>query len=96
MSHHQNVGRNSNLPIGNKSLENMATFKYSGTTVTEQNFVHMEIRSILNFGNACYRSVQSVFSCRVFSKNVNLKVYLLFYMGVKFGPSLKGKDIDYV
>jgi hypothetical protein len=32
LSHHQNSGQNHNIRIANESFENVAKFKYSGTT----------------------------------------------------------------
>jgi hypothetical protein len=34
MSRHQNSGQNQNVRIANESFENVATFKYLGTTLT--------------------------------------------------------------
>jgi len=49
MSWHQKVGKNHNLLVVNKSFENMARFKYFGTTVTNQNSIHKETESTLTF-----------------------------------------------
>jgi hypothetical protein len=46
-----------------------------GTTLADQNCNHEEIKSGLNSGNACYHSVQSIFSSRLLSRNVKVKVY---------------------
>jgi hypothetical protein len=45
MSRHPNSGQNQNIRIANESFENVAKFKYLGTTLKNHNDIHDEIRS---------------------------------------------------
>jgi hypothetical protein len=68
LSPHQNARPIHNIRIDTKSLENVAQFRYLGTTVTNQNLIQEEIKSRLNSGNACYHSVQNLSSSHLLSK----------------------------
>jgi hypothetical protein len=65
MSRHPKSGRNQNVMTANESFKNVAKFKYLGTTLTNQNDIHDEIKSRTNLGNACYHSVQNILSSRL-------------------------------
>jgi hypothetical protein len=75
MSRHPNSGPNQNIRIANESFENVAKFKYLGTTLTNQNDIPDEIKSRLNSENACYYSVQNLLSSCFISKNLKIKIY---------------------
>jgi hypothetical protein len=75
MSLHPNSGQNQNIRIANESFENMAKFKYLGTTLTNQNDIHDEIKSRLNLGNAYYCSVQNL-------QNLKIKIYKTVILSV--------------
>jgi hypothetical protein len=75
LSRNQNVGRNRDINIANRSFENVSQFKYLGTTVTNQNLIQEEIKRRLNCGNACYHSVQNVLSSRLLSKSLKIRIY---------------------
>jgi hypothetical protein len=62
----------------------VAKFQYLGTTLTEQNWIQEVIKSRLNSGNACYRSVHSLLSSRLLSGNVKGKIYKTIIVPVVF------------
>jgi hypothetical protein len=71
MSHHPNSGQNQNIRIANESFENMAKFKYMGTTLINENDIHDEIKNRLNSRNVCYHSLQNILSSHLISKKKN-------------------------
>jgi sorting nexin-29 len=75
MSRSQKTGQKHSIKIANRSFEDVAKFRYRGTTLTDQNHMHDEIKSRLNSGNACYHSVQSLLSSRLLSRNIKVKIY---------------------
>jgi hypothetical protein len=56
LSLHQNASQNFDIKIANRSFENVSHFKCLGMTVTNQRLIQKEIKSPLNYGNACYHS----------------------------------------
>jgi glycerol-3-phosphate O-acyltransferase len=78
----QKAGQRQSIKIGNRSFESVEKFKYLGTTLTDQNCIHEEIKSRLNSGNACYHSVQSLLSSHLLSRNVKVKIYKMIILPV--------------
>jgi hypothetical protein len=75
MSRCKKAGQKHSIKIAIRSFESVAKFKYQGTTLTDQNCIHEDIKRRLNSGNACYHSVQSLLSSRLLSRNVKVKIY---------------------
>jgi hypothetical protein len=69
------AGQKHSIKMANTCFEGVANFKYLGTTLTDQNCIHEEIKSRVNSGNACYHSVQSLLSSRLLSRKVKVKTY---------------------
>jgi hypothetical protein len=52
---HQKAEQNHDIKTANRSFENVAQFRYLGTTVTNENLIQEEIKWRLNLGNACFQ-----------------------------------------
>jgi hypothetical protein len=74
MSRHQNVRKIHNIKLADRSFEQVAQFRFLGTTVTNQNLIQEEIKRRLGWGNACYHSVQNLSSSPLLSENVQMKI----------------------
>jgi predicted ABC-class ATPase len=60
----------------------MSQFKYLGTTAINQNLIQEEIKRRLSSVNACYRSVQSLLSSHLMSKNLKMIIYKTMILSV--------------
>jgi hypothetical protein len=70
---HKIAGQNHD--IANKCFENLAQFRYLGTTVANENLIQGEIKRIFNLGNSCNHSVQKLLSSRLLTKNIKIRVH---------------------
>jgi hypothetical protein len=82
LSPHQNAGQNLDIKIDNRSFENTAQFRYLGTTITNQNVIHEEMKSRLSLAYTCYHSVQNLVPSCLLSKNLKIEIYKIIIMPV--------------
>ena len=92
MSRDRNAGRGYSVKIDNSSIGRVEEFKYLGTTLTDQNSIHEEIKSRLKLGNACYYSVQNLLSSRLLSKNLKIKIYRTVILPVDWIDLAQDRD----
>jgi hypothetical protein len=84
MSRHQIAGQNSNAKTAEQlskpalnfgplctSFEGVAKFKFTGMTLTNQNYIYEEIKSRFKSGKVCYHSAQNL-SPRPLPRNVKI------------------------
>jgi hypothetical protein len=74
MSRNQKIGQKLGIKIANRSFEDVAKFKYSGTTLTDTNFIHKEIKSRLVQGMLATIWFSILSSCSLFV-NIEVKIY---------------------
>jgi hypothetical protein len=74
LSPHQNAGQNYDIKIVDRCFDNVAQFRYLGTTITNHNLIQEEIKRRLNSGNACYHSVRNILSSHLLSKNIKFSI----------------------
>jgi len=74
-SRDQNAGRSHSIKTDSSSFARVEQFGYFGTSLTNQNYIQEEIKSILKSDNTCYHSVQNLLSSSWLSKILKIKIY---------------------
>ena len=89
MSRDQNAGRSHRMKNDNSSFERVEDFGYLGTTLTDQNSIQEEIKSILKSESVVYNSVENPLSSSLISK----KLLILIYRNIILPVVLYGCEI---
>ena len=61
---------------------NARRLKFVETVSLVRNSIQVEIKSRLDSGNACYRSVQNLLSSSMLSKNLKIRIYRIIILPV--------------
>jgi hypothetical protein len=69
------------MKTDDRCFENVAQFRYLGTTITNEILIQEEIKRRLNSGNACYHSVQKLLSYHL-SENIQIRIYEIIILPV--------------
>jgi hypothetical protein len=75
MTRDHNVERSNNINIENNSFESVAELKYSGTTLTNQNYIQEEVKSRMKSGNIYYHSAQKLLPSSSLCKNIKITIH---------------------
>jgi hypothetical protein len=69
LSLNQNAGQNPDIKIANRYFENVAQFRYLGTTVINQNLIQEEIKRKLNFCLlvCCLKTTIKIYKITIFA-----------------------------
>jgi hypothetical protein len=65
----------SHLMKTDKFFKYVKMFKYLGTTITNQNFIHKKIKTIIYSGNVCYHLIQNPLRSCLLCKNLKTKMH---------------------
>jgi hypothetical protein len=84
MSCSQKIGQKHSIKIVNRAFDDVAKFKYLGTTLTDQSCMREEIKSRLYSGNACCHSVQSLLCSCLLVSNIKVKIYKTIILPVLY------------
>jgi len=68
MSRDKYPGQNHNIKIQNKAFKRVEQFIYLETILTNQNFIHEDIKSRMKYRNVYYHSAQNLLSSSLYSK----------------------------
>ena len=74
MSREQTARLSHTMKVDNSSIERVEEFRCLGTTLTNQNSIHEEIKSRFKSGNVCYHSVQNLLSSILLFRNLKINI----------------------